>query len=72
MSDKKKLIIQVRPDGSVHAETVGMYGEECLDYIVALEDLLDAEASESSFTEAYHQVPVRQDDVIGQRNWDGA
>ncbi len=69
MADKQ-LIVQVRPDGTVHAETVGMYGDECLDYIAVLEDLLDAEATASSFTDAYNQVAA--DQVSSEQNWDSS
>ena len=67
MADKQ-LIVQVRPDGTVHAETIGMYGDECLDYIAVLENLLDAEATASSFTEAYHQVAAEEQ--ASTQNWD--
>ncbi|AWB87595.1 DUF2997 domain-containing protein [Mycetocola zhujimingii] len=69
MTDKQ-LIVQVRPDGTVHAETIGMYGQECLDYISVLENLLDAEATSSSFTEAYSQTAAQQEST--SHNWDGA
>lgn len=69
MTDKQ-LIVQVRPDGSVHAETIGMHGNECLDYIAVLENMLDAETTESSFTEAYAQVAEEQETTA--ENWDGA
>ena len=69
MTDKQ-LIVQVRPDGSVHAETLGMYGNECLDYIAVLENMLDAEPTDSSFTEAYAQVKAEQE--TSAQNWEGA
>lgn len=65
----KQLIVQVRPDGTVHAETVGLYGNECLDYIAILEDMLDAETTASSFTDAYGQVAAAQETTA--QNWDG-
>ncbi|MCU1404546.1 MAG: hypothetical protein JWQ43_849 [Glaciihabitans sp.] len=65
----KQLIVQVRPDGTVHAETIGMYGNECLDYIAVLENMLDAETTASSFTEAYGQVAAEQETAA--QNWDG-
>ncbi|MBG6238542.1 hypothetical protein IWX78_001514 [Mycetocola sp. CAN_C7] len=68
MADKQ-LIVQVRPDGTVHAETIGMHGEECLDYIAVLENMLDAETTASSFTDAYHQVAAEENTTA--RNWDG-
>lgn len=67
MADKQ-LLVQVRPDGTVHAETIGMYGSECLDYIAVLENLLDAETTESSFTEAYSQVAAEEQSST--HNWD--
>ena len=65
----KQLIVQVRPDGTVHAETIGMHGEECLDYIAVLENMLDAETTDSSFTDAYAQVAAVEDSTT--QNWDG-
>jgi hypothetical protein len=67
MADKQ-LIVQVRPDGTVSAETLGMHGEECLDYIAVLENMLDAQTTESSFTEAYSQVASEQESTTS--NWD--
>ncbi len=58
---QKQLVVQVRRDGTVHAETVGMQGPECLDYIAVLENLLEAETAESAFTEDYHRSGVDQD-----------
>lgn len=57
---QKQLVVQVRADGTVAAETINMQGEECLDYIAVLEDLLDAQTTQSSFTAAYHQAKVEQ------------
>ncbi|WP_104164124.1 DUF2997 domain-containing protein [Cryobacterium sp. N22] len=68
MTDKQ-LIVQVRPDGTVHAETLGMYGNECLDYIAVLENMLEAETTASSFTDAYAQVAAEQETTA--QNWDG-
>ena len=58
MTDKQ-LVVTIRRDGSVHAETLGMQGPECIDYIEALENLLEAQTTESSFTEDYHRVGAR-------------
>ncbi len=55
---RKQLIVNLRPDGSVAAETLGMTGDECLAYITALEDLLDATTTQSSYTEEHAGVPV--------------
>lgn len=47
---QKQLIVNLRTDGSVAAETLGMTGDECLAYIAALEDLLDATTTSSAYT----------------------
>ncbi|MDJ1114013.1 DUF2997 domain-containing protein [Microbacterium dauci] len=52
----KQLVVQLRADGSVAAETFGMTGPECLEYIQQLEALLDAETASSQFTDDYHRV----------------
>lgn len=31
--DEKKIVIQIDEDGSLNAETFGMYGTECIDEI---------------------------------------
>lgn len=49
----KQLVVRLRADGTVDAETIGMHGAECLDHIEALEALLDAETVSSRFTEDY-------------------
>lgn len=53
----KQLVVSIRKDGTVHAETVGMYGEECLDYFAVLEDLLEADVASSSYTADYAATP---------------
>jgi len=53
---RKQLVIKVRPDGTVNAETLNMKGQECLDYIAVLEDLLDAQTVTSSYTEDYTAI----------------
>jgi hypothetical protein len=64
---RKQLIVNVRPDGTVHAETVGMYGEECLDYFAVLEDLLDATVDSSSYTEDYTATATGQSEASVQK-----
>ncbi|RWZ49729.1 DUF2997 domain-containing protein [Labedella phragmitis] len=61
---EKRLVVQVRADGTVHAETFGMQGPECLDYIAVLENMLEAETTESAFTEDYYRSSVGQDDSV--------
>lgn len=53
---QKQLIVRVHADGTIDAETVGMYGEECLEYFDALEDLLDAQTASSAYTADYDRA----------------
>lgn len=69
---QKQLIVQVHKDGTVNAETIGMFGDECLDYISVLEDLLEAETVQSSFTEDYKRAQITSDHEQAQRAWDAA
>jgi hypothetical protein len=57
---EKQLVVQVRRDGTVHAETIGMQGAECLDYIAVLENLLEAQTTQSAFTDDYDRAGVDQ------------
>lgn len=50
------LRIRIKPNGEIDAETVGLKGEACLEYIRILEELLAAETVESSFTDEYRQT----------------
>ncbi|MBO3662118.1 DUF2997 domain-containing protein [Microbacterium stercoris] len=56
----KQIIVRVRKDGTIDAETVGMHGAECLDYFATLEDLLDAETSSSAYTADYDAVSAEE------------
>jgi len=56
----RRIRIDVSPDGNVKAETLGILGQKCLDYVSVLEDMLEAEAVQSSFNSDYslneHQI----------------
>ncbi len=43
----KGIEVRLRPDGTIETETFGMVGEECLAYTEVLEQLLEAQVSES-------------------------
>jgi hypothetical protein len=55
MTFMKQIKIHIRPDGQVQAETYGIKGKACIDYIKVLEELLDAEAVESSYKPEYFE-----------------
>ncbi|UTR13185.1 DUF2997 domain-containing protein [Salipaludibacillus sp. LMS25] len=67
MSSNKKLRIEITPDGKINAKTLGMTGDECLQYVTLLENLLDAEAIDSEFTEDYYQTTSIQQPVMEKR-----
>ena len=51
---KQKLIkLKIFPDGQVQAEVLGFKGKKCADYISVLEQMLDAEATDSERTAEY-------------------
>lgn len=57
MSDQREqLVVTITPDGAVVAKTHGIKGNECLDYIALLEDLLEAETTSSAFTSEYTET----------------
>lgn len=51
-----RVVVTVGADGVVTARTEGVYGQRCLDYIEVLENLLEARAVESSYTEDYSRT----------------
>jgi len=55
---KKQLQIRIQPDGTIVAETIGVKGSKCTDYIKVIEELLSAKTIDSSFTEEYYQSEV--------------
>lgn len=54
-SDNKQIRVSVAADGTVSAETLGFTGPSCLDQVAVLEDLLDAIATTSEFTDDYRR-----------------
>jgi hypothetical protein len=67
----KQLVVRLRPDGTVDAETIGMHGPECLDHIEALEALLDAETISSQFTQDYTATAVEEPTAVEAEQTDG-
>jgi len=51
----KKIQLRIFPDGRVQAEVQGIKGKACTDYIEILEEVLNAEVYESSFTPEYYE-----------------
>ena len=53
---RRRIIVTLGRDGTVRAETRGILGGECIEAIPLLEDLLDAEAIDSSLTADFDAV----------------
>ncbi len=51
----KKLIIKIRKDGSIEAETKGIKGKKCEDYIKIIEELTDSKVINKEYTPEYHE-----------------
>ncbi|MBS4196298.1 DUF2997 domain-containing protein [Lederbergia citri] len=58
MNDKK-LKIKITEDGKIFAETIGIKGKECMEYIEILEELLDAQTIDSAYTAEYYEIERR-------------
>lgn len=50
----KQIKLKIFPDGQVQAETLGIVGKKCTDYISVLEHLLDAECIDSERKPEYY------------------
>ncbi|MGC4805141.1 DUF2997 domain-containing protein [Micromonospora sp. DT233] len=50
MTGRPRVVVTVNPDGTVSAETQGVLGEGCLDYVAVLEELLGARTVRSAYT----------------------
>lgn len=64
MAQHARIVVRVAPDGAIHAETLGIKGPTCLDYIEVLEDLLDAESVHSEFTSEYDEAGATTDPEV--------
>lgn len=56
MTQPKRIRVQIFPDGTIKAETIGIKGRDCVDYIEVLEQLLDAEVVDSEYTAEYYET----------------
>ena len=51
---KKQLQIRIYPNGEIKAETIGILGKKCTNYIEVVEKLLAAKITNSEFTNDYY------------------
>lgn len=68
---EERIQVRIFPDGRIFAETKGIKGEKCTNYIKILEDLLNAETVESAYTEEFYEVEhvsIKQNQQIDLKN----
>lgn len=56
----KRVQLRIFPDGRVQAEVQGIKGKACTSYISILEELVKAEAVDSSYTLEYFEKETVQ------------
>lgn len=54
----RTITIQIFPDGKVQAEVNGVKGKSCTDYIKIIEEILEAETSDSDYTPEYYESEI--------------
>lgn len=50
----RRIQVQIFPDGRIQAETQGIKGKKCTEYIKVLEEILEAETVDSEYTSEYY------------------
>lgn len=55
-TNMKQISLRIYPDGKVQAETHGIKGRACLDYISIIEQLTGARTVDSDFTAEYREA----------------
>lgn len=56
-----KIQIRLRPDGGIDAETLGIKGKSCLDFIQVLEKIMAARAIDSDYKPDFYEADNRRD-----------
>jgi hypothetical protein len=65
----KEIKIQIFPDGRIQADVGGVKGKKCTDYVKMLEELLDAEATDSSYKRDYEESEGGDIEVDDTYEW---
>jgi Protein of unknown function (DUF2997) len=72
MADRGQLIIRLHVDGRIQAETKHIHGDTCVPFAAILEDLCDAEAIDSDYTQDYYATGQTYDEVARTEQRDNA
>ena len=67
----KQLIIKIRKDGTIEAQTKGIKGKKCEDYIKLIEELTDSKVVDKQYTSEYYEteeelVNIQKDTITNQ------
>ncbi len=60
----KQLVIKILPNGQIQAETQGVKGGQCLQYIDIIEKLTNARVTDSEFTKEYLCNPQETENTV--------
>ena len=56
----KQIQIRIFPDGHIETVKKNIKGKQCLKYLQPLEQLLDAQVTDSEFTSEYYESEVEE------------
>ena len=56
----KKIQIRIFADGHIEAVTKNIKGKQCLKYLQPLEQMLEAQVTDSEFTSEYYEAEVEE------------
>lgn len=66
---KKTVKIEIFSDGTIQAETKGIKGKKCMDYMRILEEILEAETVDSNHTPEYFEKEnIQKRNIEKQKN----
>lgn len=63
---EKRVRIEIGIDGKIKAETLGIKGKKCLEFIQILEQMLDAETIDSEYTSEYIETNLNITETVIQ------
>lgn len=60
----RSIIVTIRKDGSIAAETQGLKGTECLPYIDRLQAATDSAVVASNYTEEFYEAATTETETV--------
>lgn len=55
----KQIKIKIGTNGTIEAETIGMKGKTCLQYLQKIEEMANATTIDSEFTDEYYETEAQ-------------